>query len=79
MLAEFERDYTTKEEWLRECMLARRSLEQLNEAAVRMETTVQIFGRFQPKHPLQQEEGATAHYVPAEPGVRSDFTDKDNH
>jgi hypothetical protein len=40
MLAEFERDYTTKEEWLRECMLARRSLEHLNEAAVRTDTTV---------------------------------------
>ena len=25
-LGAFERDYTTKEEWLRECMLARRSL-----------------------------------------------------
>jgi predicted RNase H-like nuclease (RuvC/YqgF family) len=38
---EFERDYATKEEWLRECMLARRSIEHLRETAVRIETTVQ--------------------------------------
>lgn len=40
-LNEFERDYTTKEEWLRECMLARRTLEQLKETTVRIETTMQ--------------------------------------
>lgn len=39
-VGEFERDYTTKEEWLRECMLARRTLEQLSKATVRIETTV---------------------------------------
>ncbi len=33
----FERDYTTKEEWLRECMHARRMLEQLSEATARLE------------------------------------------
>ena len=38
---EFERDYTTKEEWLRECMLARRTLEQLTETTVRIETRMQ--------------------------------------
>ena len=37
---EFERDYTTKEEWLRECMLARRTLEQLSETATRLDTTI---------------------------------------
>jgi len=37
-LSDVARDFTTKEEWLRECMLARRSIEQLREAAVRMET-----------------------------------------
>ena len=42
-LTEFERDYTTKEEWLRECMLARRTLEQLSETTVRLETMVQRF------------------------------------
>ncbi len=78
-LVDFERDYTTKEEWLRECMLARRSLEQLNEAAVRMETTVQTLCLFQPPRPLQQEEGATAHPVPAASGLRSEFSDKGNH
>ena len=39
-VSEFERDYATKEEWLRECMYARRKLEQLGETVVRMETTV---------------------------------------
>lgn len=33
----FERDYTTKEEWLRECMHARRLLEQVTAATVRLE------------------------------------------
>ena len=41
MLTEFERDYTTKEEWLREGMMARRTLEQLRETTVRIETTMQ--------------------------------------
>lgn len=40
MLAEFERDYTTKEEWLRECMLARQTLAHLTETTVRIETTM---------------------------------------
>ena len=40
-LGEFERDYTTKEEWLRECMHARRTLEQLSEMTIRMETRMQ--------------------------------------
>src|SRR3972149_430077 len=39
-VGEFERDYATKEEWLRECMYARRKLEQLGETVVRLETTV---------------------------------------
>lgn len=37
-LSEFERDYTTKEEWLRECMATRQTLQQLTEATLRMET-----------------------------------------
>ena len=40
MLCEYERDYTTKEEWLRECMHARRTLDQLTETTVRIETTM---------------------------------------
>ena len=39
-LADVVRDYATKEEWLRECMHARRKIEQLIEAAVRLETTI---------------------------------------
>ncbi|UCE59513.1 MAG: hypothetical protein JSU63_18970 [Phycisphaerales bacterium] len=38
-LREFERDYTTKEEWLRECMHARHILEQLRDATVRIEAS----------------------------------------
>ena len=48
VLTDFERDYTSKEEWLRECMLARRTLEQLKESAVRLETwQSQLAGRMQ--------------------------------
>lgn len=39
-VGEFERDYTTKEEWVRECMHARRTLEQLTEMTVRLDATV---------------------------------------
>ncbi len=39
--SDFERDYTTKEEWLREYMQARRTLEQLSEAVIRMETVLE--------------------------------------
>ncbi len=37
---QFERDYTTKEEWLRECMLARQTLENLSKTAVKLETSM---------------------------------------
>jgi hypothetical protein len=57
MLAEFERDYTTKEEWLRECMLARRSLEHLHEAAVRMDTTVRELRRYIRPQPREAKDG----------------------
>jgi len=43
-VAEFQRDYTTKEEWLRECLHARRLLEQLSETTVRLETTLSGMG-----------------------------------
>lgn len=39
-MGEFERDYTTKEEWLRELMNARRMLEQGMETAARMDATL---------------------------------------
>ena len=48
-LTEFERIYTTKEEWLRECMMARRTLEQLSETTVRIEATMQSV--FPGRHP----------------------------
>ncbi len=53
-LVEFERDYTTKEEWLRECMLARRTLEQLSKTTVRIETTVE--GLASHEHPWRGTE-----------------------
>ncbi len=40
IVSEFERDYTSKEEWLRECMQARHTLEQLKEASVRLDATM---------------------------------------
>lgn len=40
-ITDFERDYTTKEEWLRECMLARSTLQQLGEKSIRLETELQ--------------------------------------
>ncbi len=40
VMGEFERDYTTKEEWLRESMYARRMLEQWMETAARMDATL---------------------------------------
>lgn len=36
--ADFEREYTTKEEWVRESMLARQRLERLTEMITRIET-----------------------------------------
>ena len=35
--AEFEREYTTKEEWVRESMIARQGLERLTEMVARIE------------------------------------------
>ncbi len=35
-----ERDFTTKEEWLRECMLARQTLNWLSKKVVQMETAM---------------------------------------
>lgn len=49
-VSDFERDYTTKEEWLRETMLARQTLQQLQEASVRLETMMDtiLSGREKP-------------------------------
>ena len=38
----FEREYTSKEEWLREYMQTRRQLEQLTHSIVRVESIVQM-------------------------------------
>jgi hypothetical protein len=43
-LAAIEHDFTTKEEWLRECMLARQQIAQLAESAVRFETILDRVG-----------------------------------
>ena len=40
LLGDFERQYATKEEWLRECMHTRRTLEQLSATTVRIETVL---------------------------------------
>lgn len=39
-MTEFERDYTTKEEWLRECLHARRVLERLTAVTAGLEARV---------------------------------------
>lgn len=43
-IKDLEREYTTKEEWLRECMQTRRLLEHATDAAVRMEGMMQGLG-----------------------------------
>ena len=40
-VGDFERDYTTKEEWLRESMLARRQLEKLTELVTRIQVEIE--------------------------------------
>ncbi|MBI1826146.1 MAG: hypothetical protein HY287_04235 [Planctomycetes bacterium] len=37
LMVDFERDYATKEEWLRECMHARGRLEHLSQSVARLE------------------------------------------
>lgn len=78
MLTEFERDYTTKEEWLREGMMARRTLEQLRETTVRIETTMQsVFPG--PHPPLAAELGQTGVVAPDRRGnTRSGNCDEGN-
>ena len=53
-VCDFERDFTTKEEWLRECMLARRALERLSTAGIRAETVLKT---------LCADRGSRAEYV----------------
>lgn len=40
-LTDIERDYTTKEEWLRESMYARRQLERLTEVMIKVQTELE--------------------------------------
>lgn len=40
LVRDFERDYATKEEWLREYMYTRQTLERLRESTVRVEATL---------------------------------------
>lgn len=40
-MAEFGRDYATKEEWLRECMQTRRTVERLSEVTARIESILE--------------------------------------
>ena len=41
-VAAFERDYTTKEEWLRECMFARGRAERLAETVARLQARLEV-------------------------------------
>jgi len=45
-LLAFERDYTSKEEWLRECVQTRGTLARLSESTVRIEALVGVLGRY---------------------------------
>ena len=58
MLREFERDFTTKEEWLRECMQARRMLERATNTTVRIEAIVKTLLRAGSAKPLQHADAA---------------------
>ena len=74
-MADFERDFTTKEEWLRECMLARRSIEELSHRTIRIETRMQTFmhGDLSPG-PGERQAPAS----PPEVGIEGhDFGDRD--
>ncbi len=44
-VASFERDFATKEDWLRESMLARHNIERLSAAMARMETEANVLSR----------------------------------
>ena len=46
LVAAFERDYTTKEEWLRECMYARGRGERIADAVARLEARVEARERW---------------------------------
>lgn len=59
--SDLERDYTNKEEWLRESMYARQTIQQLLESVARIETVMGSPGNplsnFGLKHSLQEEIG----------------------
>ena len=67
-VTDFERDYTRKEEWVREYMLARRTLERLRETTVRLDAALQARARIPPERlgagtggaPQPEEEAAGA-------------------
>jgi hypothetical protein len=78
-IADFERDYTTKEEWLRECMQARQALQQLGETTIRIDTALQsgLAGGGQvgrSKQSLIDRSGAVGGY----PGTRDERSEDDN-
>ncbi|MEE9296650.1 MAG: hypothetical protein V3W34_17030, partial [Phycisphaerae bacterium] len=45
----FERDFATKEDWLRESMLARHNIERLSGAMARMEAAASVLSRQHPQ------------------------------
>lgn len=74
-VADFERDFTTKEEWLRECMLARRSLEELSQRTIRIETRMQTFVYGDPSRGPGDRQASAS---PPEAGIAvNDFGDRD--
>ena len=60
-VSEFERDYTSKEEWLRECMQARHTLGQLKEASVRLDAMMgNVISTTRPEERPHRSEGVCA-------------------
>jgi len=48
-IGEFERDYATKEEWLRECLWTRRIVDRLTRSVARIETIIPMTARKRPR------------------------------
>lgn len=71
-LSDFEHDYASKEEWLRECMHARHILERLTKKSVWLETVVR---RELVTHSPKPPKNASGAQYTTEPGADVGFRD----
>lgn len=89
LMSEIPRDFTTKEEWLRELLHTRRVLEQVTEATIRLQATLdgwrpgpqKVKGTVRPEVPLQASDtldsdrgSRTSGHPPIEPNQRIEST-----